>query len=220
MPNVINPYGDKRFIFGDMTRGSTQEQKLFHDKDSYESRGIIWHLKHQWLPVDTEAIEKATGYTHRLQRRVFRSMAKRGEIGYKRIEGKSWINLNGGEYIEIPRPRPGRELIKGPTKYEDGMTHYLWCMTCKGTERLQKTQTTKSESGLIKHYRCYDCAKKRKESRTVPEERWRKAHNNWQASKKRAEKAEAELRALKIKYGEPLRKYHRWNPRPEDTEIY
>lgn len=209
---------DQYAFFEEGNKGSTREQKLYHDKNSYESQGIKWHLKHQWLPVVTDAIEKATGYSRRLQLRVFRSMAKSGQIGYKRIEDKTWINLNGGEFIEIPRPRPGRVFIKGPVEMIGNVAHYKWCMTCKGTERLTKAGITHNLEGDVQHYVCHDCEKERRAKRMVPEEKWRLAYNGWQSNKKRAEKAEAELKALKLKYGIPLRKYNRWNPRPENFQ--
>lgn len=211
---------DNFAFFEPDNKGSTTDQKLFHDKMSYESLGIIWHVKRQWHEVDHDAIEKATGYSRRLQRRVLRSMWKRGEIGYKRIEDRTWINLNEHDFIEVPRPRPGRVYIKGPTEVIDGVTHYLWCMTCKGTENLQKSGTTHNVDGDVKHYVCRSCVKERRAKKTVPEEKWRQAHAGWQRNKKRAEKAEAELKELKKQMGIPLRYYNRWNPRLEDTEIH
>lgn len=184
-------------IFDRPYPGSTIDQKLYHDKNSYESTRIITALKHQWLLVDTDAIEKETGFSRRLQRRVFRSMSRRKEIGYKRIEDKTWINLATDEFVEIPRPRPGRTFIKGPTEEIDNITNYLWCMTCKTTDDLVKQTVTHNLDGDVQHYMCRDCENKRKAKRMVPESKWRIAHNNWKTNKKRADRLQKELDFLR-----------------------
>lgn len=169
----------------------TGTDNLIEYKSNYEVTIVRNAVRDQWLEIDTDVIKEETNVPRRKQWTIFRAMAKRGEISFKRINTDTFIKLNSGELIDVPISRDTR--IKGPVEEIDGVDHYLWCMTCKGVDNLTPSALTHNQMVDVRHYTCSDCQKTRKDRMTVP---FRK-YETERAQRRRYQRLYNELKAQK-----------------------
>lgn len=196
MPNQSNGKGSnvyaiEGFWSPDNHPARTGRDNMIDLNSTYESSIVTAAVKYQWFEVDTDSITKQTGVSRRKQWSFFRAMAARNEISFKRVNTKTYIRLKPGETIDIPIQREKR--LKGPVRKSDGVLHYEWCMTCKGTDHLTPSAMTYGNN-TVRHYVCKDCQKRKKDNATVSFRKYDTEHQQ----RKRYEKL---YRGLKVQYG-------------------
>lgn len=171
MPNRPTGRGGNVYVIEGFWTPENHPNRTGHDNlidytGSYMNTMIRNGLRDQWLEVDTDAIEKETGVKRRKQWTVYRAMAMRGEISFKRVNTKTFIKLKPNEIIDVPIARPKR--IKGPVEYLDGVAHYKWCMTCKTEDNLTPSGLSHNKYEDVRHYICNDCQATKKDRANVP----------------------------------------------------